>query len=243
MQIEPILAEADKLESFIKRALEFDLSLYGETGEEEKLEEGVTNDSDDFAEDELDSYLETFTQGEETFIEEALSSEESPEDELSADEELSLYLETFSEDDGVSEDDLNLDESEEEDFSTLLDDLSSGDSSDEVFSLDEESKSEPSIQEKSPQEEAEAIVEAQQSEFTTVLYYQIVQVSGRADVVIPLGDSQGGFTVETFAMTEGDWTQNHTSVIVTQPVRVDLNLPPVVHPDVSVRCYLWRDFL
>jgi hypothetical protein len=69
------------------------------------------------------------------------------------------------------------------------------------------------------------------AEFPEVLFYDIVHVTGMKDVVIPLSDSLGSFTVETFAMTEGDWTHNKTTVVVDKPVRVDLELPPAVHPD------------
>jgi FimV-like protein len=220
MQIEAILVEADTLESFIERALKFDQSIYEAIeGDESKDElssylETFTEEEDLSPEDELSSYLETFTQ-------------EFPEDELSR------YLETFSQED---EDEL----SPEEELSQYLDDLSSGEylsQEDEfsqyldTFSLDEESQTDQNISDKSLQQE---VIESQQNEFKEVLYYQIVHVGGSTEVVIPLGDSQGSFSVETFAMTEGDWTQSHTSVKVEQPVRVDLKLPPVVHPDDKV---------
>jgi len=68
------------------------------------------------------------------------------------------------------------------------------------------------------------------TEFPKVLFFDIVYVTEMNDVVIPLGDSLGSFIVESFAMVEGDWTQNKTTVIVDKPVRVDLEVPPIVHP-------------
>jgi len=63
----------------------------------------------------------------------------------------------------------------------------------------------------------------------------IVSVSGTKEVVIPLSDSLATFTVEAFAMSEGNWTQNKTTVVVDKPVRVDLELPLAVHPNDKVR--------
>lgn len=68
------------------------------------------------------------------------------------------------------------------------------------------------------------------SEFPEMLFYGIVSVSGADDISIPMGDAPGTFSVEAFAMDHGDWTQRSTSVIVDQPVRIDLELPPAVHP-------------
>ncbi|MEN8218052.1 MAG: hypothetical protein ABFS56_17125 [Pseudomonadota bacterium] len=214
MQIEAILVEADILESFIERAFEFDQSLY----------EAIEGDGS--VTDELSSYLETFTQDEDSSPVDDLSSyletftQEFPEDELSR------YLETFSQED---EDEL----SPEEELSEYLDDLSSGEylsQEDEfsqyldTFSLDEESQTVLSLSDNSQ------VRYYQTHEFKEVLYYQIVHVGGSTEVVIPLGDSQGSFSVETFAMMDGDWIQSHSIVNVEQPVRVDFDLPSVVYP-------------
>ncbi|KHD06326.1 hypothetical protein PN36_10295 [Candidatus Thiomargarita nelsonii] len=67
------------------------------------------------------------------------------------------------------------------------------------------------------------------TEFPEVLFYDIIHVTEMKDVVIPLSDSLGSFTVESFAMIEGDWIQNQTTVVVDKPVRVELEMPPIVH--------------
>jgi hypothetical protein len=67
-------------------------------------------------------------------------------------------------------------------------------------------------------------------EYPEVLFYDIVFVSGTKEVILPLGDSLATFTVEAFAMNEGNWTQNQTTVVVDKPVRVDLELPLAVYP-------------
>jgi len=72
------------------------------------------------------------------------------------------------------------------------------------------------------------------SDFPEVLFYDLISVSGTKEVIIPFSDSLGTFTVETFALANGDWTQNQTTLVVDQPVRVDLELPLFVHPDDTV---------
>ncbi|MCP4040340.1 MAG: hypothetical protein GY731_00080, partial [Gammaproteobacteria bacterium] len=67
--------------------------------------------------------------------------------------------------------------------------------------------------------------------FPEQLFYGIVPVRGREEVVIPLGDLLGVYTVEAFALASGEWASADTSVIVDQPVRVDMELPPAVHPE------------
>jgi len=81
--------------------------------------------------------------------------------------------------------------------------------------------------------------ESLRSDFPEVLFYDLVSVSGTKKVVIPLSDSFGTFSVETFAMVNGDWTQNQTTLIVDQPVRVDLELPLAVHHDDTVIARLY----
>jgi hypothetical protein len=73
------------------------------------------------------------------------------------------------------------------------------------------------------------------TELPDILFYDIVSVSGTKEVVIPLSDSLATFTVEAFAMSEGNWTQNKTTVVVDKPVRVDLELPLAVHANDKVR--------
>jgi len=72
--------------------------------------------------------------------------------------------------------------------------------------------------------------DSSRTEFPEVLFYDIVHITEMKDVVIPLSDSLGSFTVESFAMIEGDWIQNKTTVVVDKPVRLDLEVPPIVHP-------------
>jgi len=204
MQIEAILVEADK--HFIERALEFDLSHEDEILEQivEEVDERET-DSDDFS----NSFVETL----------------SHEEDSSEEDEFSKYLETFSLDDEENEyfsgeDEMSPEEqlSPEEELSQYLDELSSGEYSDEedftqyldTFSIDEETQTESG---KGSQTNA---IEYQSIEYKNVLYYKLINLNESADIVIPLGDSQGSLTVETFAMTKGEWTQTHTTVKVEQ---------------------------
>jgi len=205
MQIEAILVEADKLESFIEHALEFDLSHEDEIIEQIELGE-TDKTSKDFADgDELSNYVETLSHEEE--------------------DEFSKYLDTFSLDDEEyeyfsGEDEMSEKEqlSPEEELSQYLDELSSGEYSGEkyltqyleTFSIDEETQTESG---KGYQTNA---IESQYIEYKNVLYYKLINLNESADIVIPLGDSQGSLTVETFAMTKGEWTQNHTTVKVEQ---------------------------
>ncbi len=202
MQIEAILVEADKLETFIEHAL--DLNHEDEILEQIELGEREKT-GNDFAEDELYNYVETLTHEDES------------------EDELSKYLETFSLDDDSEYEELSGDNVEplspEEELSQYLDELSSKDylSSDEdftqyldTFSIDEENQTEPG---KWSQTNA---IEYQSIEYKNVLYYKLINLNESADIVIPLGDSQGNLTVETFAMTNGEWTQNHTTVKVEQ---------------------------
>ncbi len=69
------------------------------------------------------------------------------------------------------------------------------------------------------------------SDFPEILFYDIVSVNGKKDVVIPLSDSLGSFSIETFAICEGDWIQNQSTIVIDKPVRVDLELPPVIYPN------------
>lgn len=80
----------------------------------------------------------------------------------------------------------------------------------------------------------EELVEPARAEFPEVLFYAIVPVTGAEQVTVPLGDALATLTVEAFALARGDWAQARTQVVVDQPVRVDLELPPAVHPEDKV---------
>lgn len=71
--------------------------------------------------------------------------------------------------------------------------------------------------------------EPPRSDFPEVLFYGVVHVDRSQEVVIPLRDTLGTFAVEAFTLVGSDWTDARTSVVVDQPVRVDLELPPSVH--------------
>ena len=72
--------------------------------------------------------------------------------------------------------------------------------------------------------------EAPRQVFPEVLFYALVDVEGETVVDIPLDDALGTFTVEAFALTETDWMQVKETVRLDRPVRIDLHLPPAVHP-------------
>jgi hypothetical protein len=82
--------------------------------------------------------------------------------------------------------------------------------------------------------EESGIDDEPRAEFPEVLFYEIVPVNGTKELVIALSDSLGTFTVDAFALSEGDWTQTQTTVVVDKPVRVDLELPPAIHPEDKV---------
>ena len=67
------------------------------------------------------------------------------------------------------------------------------------------------------------------SDFAEVLFFDLVTVSGQTEVVIPVSDALGSFAVEAFAVVGGDWTEARGTVVVDQPVRIDLDFPPAVH--------------
>jgi hypothetical protein len=69
------------------------------------------------------------------------------------------------------------------------------------------------------------------AEFPEVLFYALVPVSGSETVSVALGESLTTFTVEAFALHQGDWAQARARLTVDQPVRLDLELPPSVHPE------------
>lgn len=77
---------------------------------------------------------------------------------------------------------------------------------------------------------AGAAPEAQRDSFPEQLYYGLTVVDGEATIVVPLEDSLGTFVVEAFALRGGDWARIERTLTVDQPLRVDLDLPPSIHP-------------
>ncbi len=73
------------------------------------------------------------------------------------------------------------------------------------------------------------------TEFPEMLFYGLVPVTGTAhDLVLPVGEALTTWVVETFALRHGDWAQARTTVVVDQPVRIDLEVPPAVYPQDNV---------
>ncbi|OQW90731.1 MAG: hypothetical protein BWK78_06300 [Thiotrichaceae bacterium IS1] len=73
------------------------------------------------------------------------------------------------------------------------------------------------------------------SEFPEMLFYGLVPVTETArDLVLPVGEALTTWVVETFALRHGDWAQARTTVVVDQPVRIDLEVPPAVYPQDNV---------
>jgi len=140
-------------------------------------------------------------------------------DELDAEESLSL------DEDLSLDDELSLDSGDE--YEAVSAELSLDDA-DLSLDLEEESPAEQRVQKPAPQ------ITQTRTEFPEVLFYDIVPVCAAKEVEISLSDSLGTFTIEAFAMLDGDWTQNRTSVVVDKPVRVDLEVPPAVHLDDKV---------
>jgi hypothetical protein len=70
--------------------------------------------------------------------------------------------------------------------------------------------------------------------FPEVVFYGLVEVDGRTTIELPLEDALGTFTVEAFALTGADWARAKETVVVDQPLRVDLVVPPAVHPEDEV---------
>ena len=63
------------------------------------------------------------------------------------------------------------------------------------------------------------------------LFYGLVAVhQGSAQVSIPLPEHLATFAVEAFCLLQGDWQRATASVVVDQPVRADLELPPAIQP-------------
>ncbi len=168
---------------------------------------------------------------------------------LSLDDDLSFdldYHEETASEDLSSEDDLELIDlgesdnlalasSDEAEESLNLSDgllLGAREEPKELLPIAKENKTESPRPAKKSLSKEEAM--PSRTELPEMLFYDIVSVSGTKEVVIPLSDSLATFTIETFAMSEGNWTQNQTTVVVDKPVRVDLELPLAVHPDDKV---------
>lgn len=82
-----------------------------------------------------------------------------------------------------------------------------------------------------PHEDAAPATDSR-AELPEQLFYGLVSLrDGRADVTIPLPDSLATFTVEAFLLADGDWQRVRQSVVVDQPLRVDLELPPAIHAE------------
>lgn len=65
--------------------------------------------------------------------------------------------------------------------------------------------------------------------FPEILFYDLVQADDAAELEIPVADVLGTFTVEVFCVDRSDWAHQRATVIVDQPVRADLVVPPAVH--------------
>ena len=82
--------------------------------------------------------------------------------------------------------------------------------------------------------EETSLAENSRAEFPQVLFYGIVPVKDHKTLRIPSGATLGTFSVEAFAILDGDWNWSRKSIVVDKPVRVDLELPPAVYPDDQV---------
>lgn len=74
--------------------------------------------------------------------------------------------------------------------------------------------------------------------FPEVLLFALHEVRGSAVIVVPLGGALTTYSVEVFAWARGDWASAEATLVVDQPVRVDLDVPPCVHPDDEVLGHL-----
>jgi hypothetical protein len=150
-----------------------------------------------------------------------------------------------------SEDDLSLDDLGGADDHLSLDDLSLGDDlslDDDGLGLDFELADEPNVaaapatiaapaKTSAPPAAAPSTPSPPQTrtEFPEMLFYGIVPVTETSrDLVLPVGEALTTWVVETFALRHGDWAQARTTVVVDQPVRIDLEVPPAVYPQDDV---------
>lgn len=67
--------------------------------------------------------------------------------------------------------------------------------------------------------------------FPEVLFFGTVSIEGSGRVSFPAKGSLGTYAVEVFALAGGDWCAAETTLDVDLPVRIDLDLPPAVHPE------------
>jgi|GEM_PF-1108408 len=81
--------------------------------------------------------------------------------------------------------------------------------------------------------------ESARETFPEVLFFGLVDVEGDTVVDVPLADALGTFTVEVFALGDGDWARTQETVTAEQAVRVELDVPPAVHPGDEVVCSLF----
>lgn len=74
--------------------------------------------------------------------------------------------------------------------------------------------------------------------FPEVLMFALHEVRGSTMITLPLGGALTTYTIEVFAWARGDWATAEATLVVDQPVRVDLDVPPCVHPDDKVLGHL-----
>ncbi len=80
-------------------------------------------------------------------------------------------------------------------------------------------------------------------DFPQVLFFAVLDVDARLELVIPLGSALTTYVIEAFSMFDGAWREARESVVVDQPLRVDLDLPPFVNEGVGARGILRADSL
>ncbi|MDD9943197.1 MAG: hypothetical protein OXU20_19310 [Myxococcales bacterium] len=73
--------------------------------------------------------------------------------------------------------------------------------------------------------------------FLQTLFYDVVWLEREARVPVRLGDALTTYSIEAFALHGGDWVERDATLVVDQPVRIDLQVPPMVHPrDEAMGC-------
>ena len=81
------------------------------------------------------------------------------------------------------------------------------------------------------------------SEFPQVLFFAALDVDTRTELSISLGDALTTYVIEAFAVHDGTWCEAQDTVVIDQPLRVDLDLPPFVNEGDSARGTLRADSL
>ena len=81
------------------------------------------------------------------------------------------------------------------------------------------------------------------SEFPQVVFFAAIDVEDVREMVIPLGDALTTYSIEVFALHDGSWVEASETVVVDQPLRVDLDLPPFVNDSTPARGRLRADSL